>query len=697
MRLTLRTLLAYLDDVLEPADAREIGTKISESPVAAAMVDRIREVMRKRRITAPELTGPGSGPDPNLVAEYLDNTLSPEAVTEIERVCLESDIHLAETAGCHQILTIVLGEPVDLPASTRERMYALGAISPPQGQSAEMEARVPIPPATADTRRTAAAAAAAVEAGDETFAQGLPDYLRRRRPLWKRMLPAAVVVVLLAWLAWVFNDFGGTLSRPAPKVAASNVPPVAESDPPPVDEKALPAAEAPEREPPPAEPVPADDADGSIAAVTDSVNPEPPPDLAEPAAKPAAEPPVEPAPPEVVVEPEPVTPAAEVNAPPITYTSIDGIALRYDPETSDWKVLERQSPVAVGDWIAAPEPFTSRLEVALGQLVIVVPGGTAIESVAPAEGRLTSVYLDRGRIVLSRPVGDEASSEPVTVGIQVGQQQLDVALLEPGTLVGIEVLLRQPQGFSETPPDPPFDGGVFVVAGGASVQPQDGEAFVLSPENGWLGWPDADGNWQQGPLLSNPQWVDPIGPPRSQVTAAYARMYEKQFPLDQSVAVGVPAIVRTGPAKISQLAVETLGLTENVPQLLRALQVIHNEGRQAAIVELRKWLPRRPENADVLREQLGTYFREDEVEPLYKLLWGYSADDLRDSETAMQLIEWLSHDDLAVRELALYHIKTLTNRPTDYHPLSPVVERQAAISRLKDVVRRFDGLLPPEE
>lgn len=255
MRLTLRTLLAYLDDVLEPSQAKEIGEKIQESSFASGLVSRIREVMRRRRLTAPALSGPGSGIDPNTVAEYLDNTLPPESIADVEKICLDSDVHLAEVGACHQVLTLALGEPVEIAPESRERMYALGPsaiekIGPANKFGAEPEpVRVPVEPGGSAAMSESSvseifsqapdvrggemlqpAPAGTAVAPDATH-DTIPDYLRPR-PLWQRVAPYAVVALLLAgWITLISMDSlfvnGGNKSEstaPNAQSANSNAP-----------------------------------------------------------------------------------------------------------------------------------------------------------------------------------------------------------------------------------------------------------------------------------------------------------------------------------------------------------------------------------------------------------------------------------------------------------------------------------------
>ncbi|MGV2340481.1 MAG UNVERIFIED_CONTAM: hypothetical protein LVR18_43005 [Planctomycetaceae bacterium] len=100
MRLTLRTLLAYIDDRSAPEKAREIGLKIQKSPFATELADRVREVKRRRRIAADQDKVPPV--DANLIAEYLDDQLAPDVVARLEQRILASDALLAEVAAAHR-------------------------------------------------------------------------------------------------------------------------------------------------------------------------------------------------------------------------------------------------------------------------------------------------------------------------------------------------------------------------------------------------------------------------------------------------------------------------------------------------------------------------------------------------------------------------------------------------------------------
>jgi hypothetical protein len=209
MRLTLRTLLAYLDDILDPEDAREIAQKIEESEFASNLMHRTRDVIRRLRLAAPGLGERGQGFDPNTVAEYLDNTLPSDRVADFEKVCLESDVQLAEVASCHQILTMVLGEPAEVASASRERMYDLPALLAAKTVESSEAAAATAPPAAGD-----AAASVPVTPGGDGVKQSrpkptIPDYLREPAPQRRRLLPGLATALLLVVIVVLGLAAGG--------------------------------------------------------------------------------------------------------------------------------------------------------------------------------------------------------------------------------------------------------------------------------------------------------------------------------------------------------------------------------------------------------------------------------------------------------------------------------------------------------
>ncbi|MBN1588158.1 MAG: hypothetical protein JW888_01445, partial [Pirellulales bacterium] len=215
MRLTLRALLAYLDDILESEDAEDIGKRIQESEVASALLHRVRDVMRRLRLQAPDVEESKKGLDPNTVAEYLDHVLPDERVPDFERICLESDMHLAEVASCHQILALVLGEPAEVDPASREHMYSLPQVAT---ELEAMEARQE----EGDDGRTGAVPPPPPRRPRPV----VPDYLReparKRSSSWAVAIVVLVVVAVIGWV--VVDPFGLLRGDPSGTVAQGTSP-----------------------------------------------------------------------------------------------------------------------------------------------------------------------------------------------------------------------------------------------------------------------------------------------------------------------------------------------------------------------------------------------------------------------------------------------------------------------------------------
>ncbi|MGI9457089.1 MAG: hypothetical protein ACR2NU_11055 [Aeoliella sp.] len=219
MRLTLRTLLAYMDDILDPQDQADISQQVDESDKAAELIHRTRDSMRRLRLGAPPVIGEGTELDPNCVAEYLDNTMPAEQMTDFQQVCLDSEVHLAEVASCHHILTMVLGEPAEIEPEMRQRMYTV-----PQRVQQWRQMRADGPHRVADV---GGANDVARELAHSERPAEVPDYLRAsERASGGRWALACAVALLLGALGYLSFGPGGWLSENAEITAAPSEPEV---------------------------------------------------------------------------------------------------------------------------------------------------------------------------------------------------------------------------------------------------------------------------------------------------------------------------------------------------------------------------------------------------------------------------------------------------------------------------------------
>ncbi len=218
MRLTLRTLLAWMDGVVLPADdQQQLGEKVEASPVARDLVKRIRDAIHNPRLSAPRIEGRGLGLDANSVAEFLDNTLPGERLEAFERICLESEIHLAEVAACHGLLSELskdssILKPLD--AATRRRL--LDSMQHRIGVAASAGS-TPVPPGHRPFE-------APRYAPLETSGGAISPLPAPRSTPWTAWIAALAALALLVLLGAVFaNSAGMFRTRPSDLLAGQDV------------------------------------------------------------------------------------------------------------------------------------------------------------------------------------------------------------------------------------------------------------------------------------------------------------------------------------------------------------------------------------------------------------------------------------------------------------------------------------------
>jgi len=715
MRLTLRTLLAYLDDMLEPSDAQEIGKKIEESEFATQLVHRIQDVMRRLRIGAPKVQGRGLGIDPNSVAEYLEDTLPPERVLEFEKVCLESDVHLAEVASCHQILTLVLGEPAEVDAGVRERMYGLTA-GKEVLRRAEQDGHVP------NDEPVIATLVVAGPAIDESPRQRreVPDYLREtRRKTPMSVWPVAAAVLLLGVVV------GGivVLNAPWDRVRSGllgdgSLASIGEEEPAPPEPVLVDDAEAmreTEWEGAVADEesvdVPADEmldaaieatgngaieaADAIDAAGGAMADPETAAELKRPSSESLEGPDaatVEAT--DVGIAPLPAVvdaSVADVGAPgdeeladrtgdaptdvaaPLSgmgRVSNQGLLLGWDRNRKVWDRLPQQV-IYPGDALITLPMSRSILTLGAG-IMLHMLGPTELQFEGPDASAVPGIVVPQGRVLLMT-VGQPGVRLRVRSGTSAGS----LIFGDAETTVALEVKVFRPAGSDPDAEGPREQVTLCADRGNAVWRSEDGqEQALVAPMVCRI---DELGHVAQVVEGELADWINTAPSSLEKKAVDYLSEVLGQQG-GRSVSLALKEIhSKSQRPEIRSLAAISLGQLDDFSALVEGL----NDARMRSfwpqqIEALRDGMARGEASAKRLQFTLAELRGADDGPEMYRLLRGYLAADLQNGGDA-QLVAYLDHDDLDLRVLAWWNLQQITGHTYYYRPEDPPSKRQPQI------------------
>ena len=706
MRLTLRTLLAWLDGVLPDDEQQELGRKVSSSVVATHLVERIRAAVGRTAIGAPRPDGRGLTEDPNSVAEYLDNTLSSDQLEAFERICIESELHLAEVAACHGILAQLARDPEvehGLHGDERQRIQQRlrGLLAGLLDRAAtEQAASQATGEDHRESRETARALREAlVDAGGNGFAGPHPQPAgpKAGRSSLAAWAAAAVAVALLLTLAGVlvWSLAGRGERRPLVDVALAQPqePPADPAEPAAVaavadaDENATPQNTAPPNAAPPNAAVGMPAETQPLANTAQRIEPGDQPGTAQQTATPPVEKAAMPQQAAAVAAPAAAIPAAQTPASspvtvsppaagaavepqdPVGFVGGDGVLLRLADagRTAEWTSFPVGSPLGKREDLLVPPTFQPELHVR-GVTIRLLPETRAV-LLMDADG------TPRIEVVFGRAVA-RASRADARLGITAAGLvgTIDAGLLNP---VAIEVELDRFPGADPVNTPPLVRSRIYAASSLAWRQTAAGGQPVERPLEGI----DAQGMLDAGMSL---EWSSNgpgrVAVVRNRVLPGWIESGVRPARLEKSAGESLAAKVKTTAplaralrelaadkrAENRMLAASTLALIGDFDDLVEQLSA-ESPGRK---LEQRQWsqfqnatvplaLARGGNAASRLYESFVNRGPHGKADALWAMARGFTDEELA-AGVDRALIEALDDPSLIVRRYASKAIIDIT-------------------------------------
>jgi hypothetical protein len=722
MRLTLRYLLAYLDDQLEPADAQSLNERIEASQFATDLMHRVRDVSRRLKLGAPKVKARGLAGDANTVAEYLDHTMPVDQVTEFEKICLTSDVHLAEVASAHQILALVLGEAATVDQKLRRRMYSLphqeeaieqvdedeGTVSP-NDHERELTAVGPLP---RPRRRR----------------PEIPEWLRdqpKRRSRWLPVGALAVTLVAAGAAAYVYFGHPGMEWNVAnedegapPAVTEATAPPAAPTQSAEMQTDA-PAVAEPPSEVSTADALPIVPADADTASEPAATR-----EIAREASRVAADAPPDDVPPAVAGGRNPLRVPVDQDSAFNTDVPPDGAAPRSNdiagipgsdeaptalndqalvagggrrmeggsgaavavgrltndndimlhavPPDGVWTRLSTRDALLADEELVALPTFRPGIALSTGGVAIAhMLGGSIIRLMAPDENGVPGLHVIDGQVVVAT-----AGKPGAQLNLQVDGRVYLVTFLGTDTRIALDARRWLPDGADPLKDEARTSAVLYVPNGDIEYAAKAGVApeTLKAPAMRSLLAAGAVEDSPASTEVTFPAWIN--GNPLSQMERQAVDFVNRDLVVDEPVQARLRALTESRRYEVRNLAVHCLTLLGDFEALLPLLNDEKQKVNWSSQIEgARNALARSPEIAKQLKQTLESQRDAAEAQELYEMLRGFSRRELQDGAAA-RLVANLDHEDLDFRVLAFWNLQRVSAGPLGYKPEYAPAKRQ---------------------
>jgi hypothetical protein len=739
MRLTLRNMLAYLDGILEPQDAQDLSKKIEESKFASDLMHRIRDLMRRMRLAAPSISERGPGLDPNTVAEYLDNTLPADRVTDFEKVCLEAnttmaDIHLAEVAACHQVLTIVLGEPADIDPAMRERIYQLPSLAAQQKPEPAPQNR-PVhlpPPIPANPPQQTSVQQEFLDYKSRSKPT-VPDYLRepRKKRSWFTIALGALATVcllliilnvaqqfkqdsalgkvLVRW-GWVApkKDVATTATNPKESNTTSkdevdkknqttdnvNKNPSEKSPTENTDTKTsellpnpgngtlpetktvnAPGVEIPAVSPPGTDTIPGvtDTVQTPATPTGESQTAVPGNGMPDNGAVPTSDTKTNP---DSTLTVKPIENQAVAQKPMGRFTSPEQILLRSKGDSGNWEREPDKAILYPNQHLLALPTYRPTITLNSG-LILQMLGGTEV-ALLPGDQQLPpGIKIRYGRVVIN-----SVAKAGIPLRLEIGGQTGVLTFLDADTNVGIEVRRIHALGVNPEEEADRTMMEILITKDRVAWDDGSGKPLEIAAPAQILIWPKippvTDHPKDFPKWISSPESIQAI---ERRASVVMMQSFTPETPAQQKLLE--LADIGTRLIEVRRLAVRCLGYVGYFEPMVSALNDPANKGDWADhyVDWLCEAVKRDPQTAAAVREALDKKYGTQAAN-LYRMLWGYTNNDLMAGEDA-NLVKNLDDECLAVRVLAICNLKLITDKDLGFKP-------EATISQRSQIVKRWE-------